>query len=162
MFQGCTSLQVAPKLPAESLNYSCYKHMFQGYKSLKIAPELHATTLFPSCYANMFMDCEELESLTCLATQYKAEGAEPKTIIGEKSLIDYTTDWLVITSTGDKDKEQISGKNNEDKNPVFKYATTNPWVINSEQNAVKDRQGLSHYYGIPEGWKQEPYKKSQQ
>ena len=57
MFDGCTSLTQAPKLPATTLADNCYAYMFSGCTSLKTAPELPATTLADSCYYYMFNDC---------------------------------------------------------------------------------------------------------
>lgn len=54
MFDGCTSLNTAPKLPATSLADGCYIGMFQDCTSLVSAPELPATTLAKNCYNSMF------------------------------------------------------------------------------------------------------------
>ena len=50
MFNGCISLETAPKLPAITLAYGCYTYMFVGCISLVNAPELPATTLADECY----------------------------------------------------------------------------------------------------------------
>ena len=60
MFQRCTSLTSAPKLPATTLTEGCYSFMFQGCTSLTTAPELPAITLAQSCYQDMFSDCRSL------------------------------------------------------------------------------------------------------
>ena len=60
MFDGCTSLTTAPKLPATSLASRCYSAMFYGCTSLTTAPKLPATTLASSCYAAMFRGCNKL------------------------------------------------------------------------------------------------------
>lgn len=62
MFQGCTSLIVAPELPVTTLTSAryCYSHMFEGCTSLTQAPELPATTLAAGCYADMFQGCTSL------------------------------------------------------------------------------------------------------
>ena len=60
MFQGCTSLTTAPKLPATTLATTCYQYMFQGCTSLTTAPELPATTLQAGCYQYMFSGCTSL------------------------------------------------------------------------------------------------------
>ena len=62
MFNGCTSLTTAPKLPATTLSNNCYYYMFEGCTSLTSAPELPATTLANYCYANMFNGCTSLTS----------------------------------------------------------------------------------------------------
>ena len=65
MFYGCTSLTIAPSLPATTLGTYCYSNMFQGCTSLTIAPELPATTLANSCYRYMFYVCTSFKvSLT--------------------------------------------------------------------------------------------------
>lgn len=69
MFSGCTSLTQAPKLPATKLAHSCYKEMFEGCISLDKAPDLPATTLMPSCYYEMFKGCIALTG----APELKAE-----------------------------------------------------------------------------------------
>jgi hypothetical protein len=61
MFKNCTSLIIAPKLPALNLAQECYGGMFMGCSSLTIAPELPATILAQQCYGNMFVDCKKLE-----------------------------------------------------------------------------------------------------
>ena len=60
LFSGCTSLEVAPVLPATTLAQSCYQYMFYGCTSLKNAPELPATTITEHCYSHMFQDCTSL------------------------------------------------------------------------------------------------------
>ena len=60
LFNGCTSLVKAPRLPATTLAESCYSNMFSGCTSLTKAPELPATTLAEICYSNMFKGCTSL------------------------------------------------------------------------------------------------------
>ena len=60
MFNGCTSLTTAPKLPALTLTDNCYSFMFQNCTSLTVAPELPATTLGDYCYLAMFFGCTSL------------------------------------------------------------------------------------------------------
>ena len=57
MFNGCTSLTQAPKLPATTLANGCYYYMFRDCTSLTTAPELPATTLANGCYYYMFYEC---------------------------------------------------------------------------------------------------------
>ena len=57
MFSGCTSLKVAPELPATTLSGECYGAMFQGCYDLREAPKLPATTLAYMCYGSMFAGC---------------------------------------------------------------------------------------------------------
>ena len=60
LFNGCTSLVKAPRLPATTLAKSCYSNMFYDCTSLTKAPELPATTLAEICYSNMFKGCTSL------------------------------------------------------------------------------------------------------
>ena len=66
MFSGCTSLTIAPELPATTLQRSCYKNMFEGCTSLTEAPALSATTLNEYCYGAMFANCTALETAPSL------------------------------------------------------------------------------------------------
>ena len=63
MFDSCSSLTVAPELPATSLKNGCYDDMFFGCTSLTTAPELPATNLKESCYDDMFYKCSKLNSI---------------------------------------------------------------------------------------------------
>ena len=59
MFNSCTALTSAPKLPSTTLAPYCYWYMFAG-TSLTTAPELPATTLADYCYYGMFSGCSSL------------------------------------------------------------------------------------------------------
>ena len=59
MFNSCTALTSAPKLPSTTLAPYCYRYMFAG-TSLTTAPELPATTLADYCYYGMFSGCSSL------------------------------------------------------------------------------------------------------
>ena len=72
MFKGCTSLTTAPELPATILRSNCYQSMFSGCTSLTTAPELKAMTLVQQCYYSMFEGCTNLSSVTMLATDVSA------------------------------------------------------------------------------------------
>ena len=61
MFENCTSMEMAPKLPALKVTWNCYHSMFRGCTSLKKAPDLPATELDTNCYQEMFWNCENLE-----------------------------------------------------------------------------------------------------
>lgn len=63
MFNKCTSLTQAPKLPAATLARYCYCRMFNGCTSLTEAPELPATTLANYCYWGMFWNCNMFPSV---------------------------------------------------------------------------------------------------
>ena len=60
MFNGCTGLTKAPKLPATTLANTCYYYMFKDCTSLTAAPELPAITLANKCYQSMFAGCSSL------------------------------------------------------------------------------------------------------
>lgn len=68
MFSGCTSLTIAPKLPATTLTYGCYNSMFSGCTSLTAAPELPATELAGQCYFQMFSNCTSLTYIKAMFT----------------------------------------------------------------------------------------------
>lgn len=57
LFNGCSVLTSAPKLPAKALKESCYQQMFEGCTSLTQAPDLPATELKERCYQSMFKGC---------------------------------------------------------------------------------------------------------
>ena len=61
MFDSCTALKEAPALPATKLATACYDFMFAYCSSLVKAPALPAMELARNCYANMFYNCESLE-----------------------------------------------------------------------------------------------------
>ena len=63
MFRNCTSLTIAPELPATTLADRCYSYMFNGCTSLTTAPKLPATTLANYCYNYMFSDCTSLNEI---------------------------------------------------------------------------------------------------
>ena len=63
MFGGCTSLVIAPELPATTLALDCYYEMFSGCASLTTAPALPATTLATECYGYMFRNCTSLVTI---------------------------------------------------------------------------------------------------
>ena len=73
LFEGCTSLTTAPRLPATTLAENCYEYMFEGCTSLTTAPSLPATTLADACYAGMFIDCTSLTTAPSLPATNLAE-----------------------------------------------------------------------------------------
>ena len=66
LFENCTALTFAPKLPAETLASNCYSEMFSGCTNLNTAPELPATTLAEACYSEMFSGCTNLDTAPSL------------------------------------------------------------------------------------------------
>ena len=77
MFYGCTSLTAAPALPATTLAVGCYSGMFYGCTSLTTAPALPATTLFSSCYYSMFYGCTMIKLSTTKTGGYVSEYRVP-------------------------------------------------------------------------------------
>ena len=73
LFENCTSLVSAPKLPATTLTQNCYFAMFKNCTSLKTAPTLPATTLAYHCYSSMFSGCTNLINVPELAATTLAE-----------------------------------------------------------------------------------------
>mgnify|MGYP004632009521 CR=1 FL=1 len=69
MFKGCTSLTKAPDLPATELPQLCYESMFEGCTSLTKAPDLPATKLEIGCYESMFKDCTALTDAPMLSAK---------------------------------------------------------------------------------------------
>ena len=68
LFNNCSSLVKAPKLPCTNLAFRCYSIMFEGCTSLSKTPELPATNLSELCYSMMFKDCSNLTKAKLLAT----------------------------------------------------------------------------------------------
>ena len=66
MFKDCTFLIEAPELPASTLSSYCYSSMFSGCSSLLKAPNLPATTLAQNCYQEMFFRCSNLAQVSDL------------------------------------------------------------------------------------------------
>lgn len=64
LFEGCSSLETAPELPATTLSSDCYGAMFRECTNLTVAPHLPATTLAENCYWQMFNGCENLCEVT--------------------------------------------------------------------------------------------------
>ena len=66
LFNNCTALTAAPKLPSNILKDTCYRHMFQWCTWLVKAPALPATTLAQQCCNSMFYWCSNLTNLPAL------------------------------------------------------------------------------------------------
>ena len=73
MFNYCTSLITAPKLPAYRLAGACYKYMFKGCTSLIKAPKLIFDDPVTGCFDYMFENCYSLALIEIsIPTQYKS------------------------------------------------------------------------------------------
>ena len=70
LFKGCTGLKSVSHdfLSASILSKGCYEGMFEGCTSLKIAPELLVENLIEDCYKNMFKDCKSLEYIKIMSS----------------------------------------------------------------------------------------------
>lgn len=69
MFNGCSKLKTAPAiLPATTLYQNCYRTMFSNCTNLENAPELPATSLATSCYHYLFNGCSKINYIKCGAT----------------------------------------------------------------------------------------------
>ena len=66
MFSICTALTSAPKLPATTLAIGCYQSMFGYCENLTTPPELPATTIARFCYEHMFQGCKSLTTAPAL------------------------------------------------------------------------------------------------
>ena len=82
MFYGCTSLTAAPSLPATTLEGYCYRSMFYGCTSLTTAPSLPATTLASYCYYNMFQGCTKIKLSSTASGTYTKSYRIPKSGTG--------------------------------------------------------------------------------
>ena len=86
MFRDCTSLVVAPELPATTLTDYCYEFMFRGCTSLTAITVLPATTLATQCYSNMFRGCTSLTAIPALPATTLAVGCYMNMFVGCTSL----------------------------------------------------------------------------
>ena len=96
MFEGCTSLTTAPELHATTLAQNCYEFIFSGCTSLTTAPELPAATLAPGCYGYMFSDCTSLTTAPELPATTLADNCYNGMFSGCTSLT--TTSTLPVTT----------------------------------------------------------------
>lgn len=82
MFEWCTNLKTAPKLPATTLWASCYSSMFRDCTNLEKLPELPATTLSNYCYMLMFFNCSKIKLSTSKTWDYQTAYRIPKSWTG--------------------------------------------------------------------------------
>jgi hypothetical protein len=114
MFDGCSSLEAAPKLPATTLAKNCYATMFRDCSSLQTAPDLPATTLADGCYINMFSGCTMLNSVSVSFTDWD-------------SALDVTTDWLKdVSDSGTFNRPAGLDPNMKDESHIPQNWTVNP------------------------------------
>ena len=94
MFSGCSSLEIAPILPATVLAYACYSSMFFECSSLISAPALPAITLAEGCYDSMFAYCTSLKYLPKLLASTLAIYCYHSMFMGCTALISVDVDAL--------------------------------------------------------------------
>lgn len=87
LFNGCSVLTSAPKLPAKALKMWCYNSMFKGCTSLTKAPDLPATKLELGCYESMFKDCTALTDAPMLSAKDLKSRCYTHMFDGCKSLV---------------------------------------------------------------------------
>lgn len=87
LFNGCSVLTSAPKLPAKALKMWCYNSMFKGCTSLTKAPDLPATKLEIGCYESMFKDCTALTDAPMLSAKDLKSRCYKHMFDGCKSLV---------------------------------------------------------------------------
>ena len=104
MFDGCSSLTIAPELPATTLAKYCYNYMFYNCTSLTTAPVLRATTLAEYCYACMFYGCSRLNYIEMLATNISATSCLTNWVVGVATTGTFVKNvnatWNVIGNNG--------------------------------------------------------------
>ena len=61
MFLNCSSLDIAPELPATNLSGGCYRYMFHKCSNLLSGPSILPATSYYGCYG-MFSGCTSLQS----------------------------------------------------------------------------------------------------
>jgi hypothetical protein len=69
MFNECTSLIIAPQLPAINLTGLCYSFMFYNCTSLIKAPDLLAPEVGSSSYVSIFEGCTNLKYVKAMFTK---------------------------------------------------------------------------------------------
>ena len=91
LFLDCGSLTTAPKLPATTLEVSCYGAMFAGCTALVQAPALPATMLERGCYGSMFSGCTALTQVPSLPAMELKESCYGAMFAGCTALVQAPT-----------------------------------------------------------------------
>ena len=102
MFEGCSRLIKAPKLPFINLGQCCYLRMFKGCTSLETAPSLPAIDIPPIAYHSMFAGCTSLKTIPTFSVGLAA-GYEALQYMfsGCTSLVDAST--VILNATTEYD-----------------------------------------------------------
>lgn len=79
MFSQCTWLVSIGELPATTLAQRCYDSMFNNCTNLEVLPKLSATTLPNDCYSYMFNDCSKIKLSTSQTWTYQTAYRIPTT-----------------------------------------------------------------------------------
>lgn len=146
MFSGCSNLSEAPELPAKVASYYCYQYMFYKCTALKKAPELPATTLRSYCYHSMFWGCSSLTKAPKL----------PATILADKcyyNMFSYCKSLNEMEVLFSDDPEVATNKKTgwgtkKDDGTIDSYLYTNSWVISVASNGTF--RAPQNLYGINE------------
>ena len=97
LFTGCTSLTQAPELPATTLAAYCYTYMFQNCTSLTVAPALPATILANYCYQSMFNGCTSLKISATQSSEYPTAWRIPSSGTIASTTINWNSNMLANT-----------------------------------------------------------------
>ena len=154
LFENCTALTFAPKLPAETLASNCYSEMFSGCKNLKTAPSLPATRLARYCYHSMFRGCTNLTSVTMLA---------PRDQITSKERC--CDDWLNNAGTSAtartlKVKDEAAYNALVDKSYLpnnWKKDAASTTVLGENSNKIEQNRNIEGLYATMNGWRIDPF-----
>ena len=139
LFNGCTSLTKAPRLPATTLARSCYYRMFDGCTSLTKAPYLPATSLAETCYWGMFSGCTSLTEVPVLQATRLGTRCYNQMFSGCSSLNEvhcyipssYSTEYVSVHADG----------------WLYNVSSTGTFHTNADANWSSGSTS-----GIPEGW----------
>lgn len=85
LFQQCTALTSAPKLPFTALTSYCYQSMFSGCTNLATLPALPATTFANRAYYGMFSGCWNIKLSETQTWDYQTEYRIPSAWTGDES-----------------------------------------------------------------------------
>lgn len=135
MFESCTNLVNAPKLPATTLATFCYSTMFSSCTSLINAPELPATTLATYCYRYMFNNCDSLTIAPTLPATSLKTMCYDSMFFGANN-IKYIKAMFTTTPSTSYTNTWVSG-----------VASTGTFVKNSAAT-----WNVTGVHGIPSGW----------
>ena len=130
MFLNCTSLTVAPALPATTLANYCYNNMFYGCIGLTTTPELHATTLAYACYSGMFRNCTNLTIAPGLPATTLAHSCYGYMLSGCKKLI-IAPELPATTLANNCYSYMLQGCTNLTTAPSLPATTLTPYCYNN-------------------------------